>query len=452
MFMSHAVKEEDGKALELYLEALRESSFRPNMVTMTIAHYFYKRNSREREREDVIQRAYNIEPRLTLFIGTDLLHAEVLKNRPWDYIYKRYASIFHTDLMEEFGINPIHEIPYAYSADDVLLLEPRKIRPDHVSLGVMLTSYVTHEPNIAKVWKLYLTYRTFLNDTRRNPESRRLRMLLLRGAEKIPHIIMMGLGRKKQGLSYAAAVLEDMLHDDAPIPADVITWSILVKFLTLAGKMEEAERVVNVMRARGLAPNNVTLSTLLAGYVKAGQQAAAEEVLASMPNEKLVPGVHAWTALLSGYVKAGASWEAGDAFRRMLDGDITPDDVTLQTVATVQDPAQFELGVANITPEEAAEVAAAKATPEEAAALRSAAEAWRLPVPPPPESTPDPDTWWVEAFEDNAAKQRLELSKALDEERALELLTKQDEIVDIGSDRERTTPLRVDTDSELEKV
>jgi pentatricopeptide repeat protein len=335
MLMTRAAEDKDEAALKNYFYAIRESGHHPTMATHAIAHAFHKHNSNERERIAAMEEGLALDGRLNLFFATDALHAAVLYKKPYEEVYRRYCLFFNARLLERFGI--------ALSGVRVPNARRGDLEPDHVTLAVMLTAYCYSEPKIQKLWELYKLYIHYLtNEQRGNWFTRRL---LLASGSYIPHIFMMGLGKRMQGLPYVAAVLEDMLKPNAIIDPNVYSWSIFLNFLTRAGKMEEAETVLNVMRARGLEPNAVTMTTLLNGYVRGEQLESAEHVLTRMDEAGLDPNVHTWTSLLHGYVKAGKNWDAGDVFKRMLDSSVQPDEVTLQAVSGITDRDMFEAGL-----------------------------------------------------------------------------------------------------------
>ncbi|KAI5857144.1 hypothetical protein BZA05DRAFT_167272 [Tricharina praecox] len=341
MLMARAAQEADEVALRKYFDAITEYGFRPSMVSYAISHSFHKHQRNDREREAVISDALALDTSLNLFLATDILHAAVLQEKPYDEVYRRYRSFFTTKLLETFHIAPSRDVPGGTTG-------PKKLDPDHVTLVVMLSSYCKTERNIAKIWDLYKLYQTKLYD--RTAPNRKLRKLLLQAGSHIPHTIMLGLGKRIQGLPYVAAVLEDMLKPHAAVESDVYSWSIFLNFLTRAGKMEEAETVVGIMRSRGLNPNAVTFTTLLNGYVRSNLAEQAEEVLDRMVEVGVETNVFTWTSLLAGYVKNGENWQAGDAFRRMLDASVQPDEVTLQAVSGITDRDAFEKGLSGELP------------------------------------------------------------------------------------------------------
>jgi len=337
MLMARAAEEHDDAALQRYFEAISDAGYEPNMITYSISHAFHKRHHNDRLREIVVRQAQEIDASLNLFLATDILHSAVLREKPYLEVFQRFKTLFKVKPLEDFGIAPMRGAPKD------MIAERRKMAPDNVTLSVMITSYCNTERIISNIWNLYKLYRKKL--TNKSAPNRTLRKMLLTNGSYIPHAIMLGLGKRIQGLPYVAAVLEDMLKPDAPIESDVFTWSIFLNFLTRAGRMDEAEAVMKVMRTRGLDPNTVTFTTLLNGYVRSNMAETAEEVLGRMEQAGVETNVYTWTALLHGYVKNGENWLAGDVFRRMLDASVQPDEVTLQAVSGITDRGIFEAGL-----------------------------------------------------------------------------------------------------------
>jgi pentatricopeptide repeat protein len=342
MLMARAAEEKDEAALKKHFNTITESGYRPSMVTHSIAHAFHKHHGNERERVIAMEEGIALNSRLSTFFATDILHAAVLHRKPYEEVFRRYKLYFSTRLLERFQIS--------ITSGAAAGVRSGVLEPDHVTLAVMLTAYCYTQRDISKLWDLYKLYVHFLSNTQRT--NRTTRRLLLASGSYIPHILMLGLGKRMQGLPYVAAVLEDMLKPNAAIDSDVYSWSIFLNFLTRAGKMKEAETVLEVMRSRGLVPNTVTMTTLLNGYVKAEQLDTAESVLVRMHEAGLDPNVYTWTSLLRGYVQAGKNWDAGDAFRRMLDSSIQPDEITLQAVSGITDRVVFEAGLGGLQAEE----------------------------------------------------------------------------------------------------
>ena len=342
MLLARAAEEKDEASLRRYFEAVRDAGMQPNMVTYSITHAFYKRQRNERMRESALHEACRIDPALNLFLATDALHAEVLDEKPYVDVFRRFQRIFRVRLLEDLALVPALGTRHDPAA------ERRKLRPDGVTLAVMVTSYCTSERAVANIWRLYTLYRAKMRD--RSRANAALRRVLLCNGSFIPHAIMLGLGKRIAGLRHVASVLDDMLGPDAPIEADVYSWSIFLHLLTRAGRMAEAETVVRVMAEHGMEPNAVTFTTLLSGYVRLNMADRAEGVLEQMAAAGVDANVYTWTSLLHGYVKGADNWRAGDAFRRMLDSNIQPDEVTLQAVSGVTDRGLFEAGLAGEPP------------------------------------------------------------------------------------------------------
>lgn len=75
--------------------------------------------------------------------------------------------------------------------------------------------------------------------------------------------------------------------------------------LTSAGKFDEAEKIVNVMRNAGCEPNNITYSQLVFGLCKARRLEEACKVVDEMEANGCVPDIKTWTILIQGHCAAG---------------------------------------------------------------------------------------------------------------------------------------------------
>ncbi|KAI5784658.1 hypothetical protein EDC01DRAFT_204587 [Geopyxis carbonaria] len=338
MVINVAAKEGDMKTMLKHFFAMIDSGFAPNQRTHLILHHFYKVQRKHEDCHRVLVNAS--QGKMSKYLITDMLHNMVLNERPYADVYKEFWRHYDPEYLQRFGIALARG-----GADDGSEALRRKPQPDDKVVAVMLMSFCQHEHNVAHIWRLYEIYRTFLYTQRRLLETP-IRELLIKNGAYIPHILMMGLGKCRGGLPFVARIVEDMHRKTSKVRCDVFTWSILVKFLTLAGRMDAAKRVLPLMQEQALDPNVVTWTTLVKGHVRRRETPEAEFVFSQMLGAGVDPNVQSWNSLLRAYVGDGNDWKAGAAFREMLDMGIEPDHHLLNIVAGVKDRVKFEAGLA----------------------------------------------------------------------------------------------------------
>lgn len=341
--MSEALAALDGTALRQHFQALLSRGKAPDMVTLCILHTYYKRIGDEGSRREVMTEALKLT-RPSAQLATDILHAMVLSRESYENVFREYRQHFMTGLLTHFGLTDnLHGTPP--------LAEQRKrglYRPDHITLAVMLQSYLNNTHSVLTIWNIYASYQRFLTGRNANGRYKAIRKRLLNSGTYIPHIIMLALSRYRRGLPHVANILEDLLRPGFPVQADVYTWSIFLRALTLHGKQDEAEAVLEMMKQRNMEPNVVTWTTLLVGYIHGADPEAGERVLERMQEDGVAPNAQTWAAIIRGWVstpEGKGDWRAGDAFRRMLDAGVEPDDYVHQALEGLRDRDRFEAGL-----------------------------------------------------------------------------------------------------------
>ena len=92
--------------------------------------------------------------------------------------------------------------------------------------------------------------------------------------EYCPNAFLVAFSKSKETLLNAAGVIKDMQHSIVADPIlgcapTVRSYSIFLHGFTSHGEMKLAEQVLTFMRGKGMEPNEVTWTTLLAGYARA---------------------------------------------------------------------------------------------------------------------------------------------------------------------------------------
>lgn len=95
--------------------------------------------------------------------------------------------------------------------------------------------------------------------------------------------------------------------------------------LTSAGRFDEAENVVNVMRNAGYQPDNITYSQVVFGLCKARRLEEACKVLDEMEAQGCLPDIKTWTILIQGHCAADEVDKALMCLAKMMEKDCDVD-------------------------------------------------------------------------------------------------------------------------------
>lgn len=109
----------------------------------------------------------------------------------------------------------------------------------------------------------------------------------------VANSFLMAFGRRSETLQYCTTVVKQMLSPpssaDSPPHASptVRTWSILLSVYLRHGQSHAAEKVLTLMRARGLQPDKVTWNNIIGGYAAMQDVAGAVDGMRRMEAEGL---------------------------------------------------------------------------------------------------------------------------------------------------------------------
>nr|AYM00912.1 pentatricopeptide repeat protein [Salvia miltiorrhiza] len=108
------------------------------------------------------------------------------------------------------------------------------------------------------------------------------------------------------------ADINNLLNEMAnyKISLDVATFSILINNNAYCkeGKMEEAEKMLEIMIQHNVCPNVVTYNAVIDGFCLKGEIERAKQLLDSIEERGLKPNIINYNSLLNGYCKKGNNW------------------------------------------------------------------------------------------------------------------------------------------------
>ncbi|KAI9701521.1 MAG: hypothetical protein M1836_001577 [Candelina mexicana] len=186
-----------------------------------------------------------------------------------------YESAFHTMLLlykKYFDTQPLLDLGLKFEQmhESTEFLERKSQSP--TTLGLMITAFLERcrDPNIVK--GLYEKFR-------RQAEAGHPNIAPLIESLHACNAFILAFGRSQATLHLCTTVIGDMLR---PLPRVVIntktgkpiqqaqpnvqTWSILLKAFLDHRQSAAAEKILNMMKKRGIEPNQVTWNTLINGY------------------------------------------------------------------------------------------------------------------------------------------------------------------------------------------
>ena len=161
-------------------------------------------------------------------------------------------------------------------------LEPKHIEPTPWTLAIMLSGFLRSQSSVYPVVSFYASFRRMIATGA--PEA----TFITQYTTAVHDNVIRYLGRWPGMLRVALDVVNDML-DDAKrdsrvegVPAataatavskfhpapSIYTWTILLNALVHNRQLEQAERLMKVMRNHGVEPTRVTWNALIAGYAR----------------------------------------------------------------------------------------------------------------------------------------------------------------------------------------
>lgn len=196
------------------------------------------------------------------------------------------------------------------------------VEPTGSTLATIIQGYIQGLSNPYDVIAFYTHFRRLLQ----SGDPTAMRLVRSQGTQ-IHDCIVLALTEYEGMLRAALDVVGDMLRDSAadaeagaspdldkavaasvighhPAPS-VYTWSILLNGFMFHRQFKQGERVLEMMRQRGVEPNDVTWNTLLAGYARAQKGGKTLNAFDQMERAGMAPDSFSYRAL--SYLKDDSS-------------------------------------------------------------------------------------------------------------------------------------------------
>ncbi|KAL8775666.1 MAG: hypothetical protein Q9209_000162 [Squamulea sp. 1 TL-2023] len=184
-------------------------------------------------------------------------------------IYTRYCDVLP---LQELGIY----VDFDKSTNTVKY--PSK--PSPKLLSIMIVSYIRLIGRPDLLLALYHRYQDYVEQNHH---------LIAPTAETdhLANAFLLGLGRHTKTFKACPIILRNMLEPSAKSTVNVAqptvkTWSIAARSYFFHGQRTAGEKVVEMMRARGVAPNLVTWNTIISGYASIQDATAVVNAMKGM--------------------------------------------------------------------------------------------------------------------------------------------------------------------------
>ena len=151
-------------------------------------------------------------------------------------------------------------------------------QPSPRMVGIMLLGYLSQQPSrLAVLAALYLRYQNHV-------EAEHSIIAPLANTDHVSNAFLKAFGSKSDGLSHCNLVVKNMLARTSTTTPEsetygntnpgqtgkptVQTWNILLNSYMKHGHTQAAEKILLMMRARDMKPDDVTWNHVIAGYVR----------------------------------------------------------------------------------------------------------------------------------------------------------------------------------------
>lgn len=205
-----------------------------------------------------------------------ITRAEGTRSALWISRYRRMLQIYarYCDIgpLQELGIYV--NIPGDFGSPGPIS------QPSPRLLSVMILGYIRLFGQPSPIQDLYTRWQAFLTQNHR---------LIARTAETqhLANAFLLCLGQHKATFAMCPTILRNMLEPPTSTiikvaKPNVQTWSVLLRSYFFNGQRAAGEKIIQMMRERGIKPNIVTMNTIIAGYAGLQDASAAVNTMQQM--------------------------------------------------------------------------------------------------------------------------------------------------------------------------
>ncbi|KAI4126948.1 MAG: hypothetical protein LQ338_003470 [Usnochroma carphineum] len=228
-------------------------------------------------------------------------------------------------------------------------------QPSPQLLSVMIMAYIQLFRHPSPIQELYHRWQALLAQNH----------LLIAPTAETDHLanaFLFSLGQSRATFTMCPTILRNMLEPPASTTVRVAkptvqTWSILLRSYFFNGQRAAAEKIVQMMRERGIKPNTITMNTIIAGYARMQDAAAAVNAMQQME----AAGLEADSSTYKGLTRVVERDQLLEALRRaavktekaLEDVQATEDCTKADPEVLLDDPISGAPGDANLLSPEA---------------------------------------------------------------------------------------------------
>lgn len=254
-------------AWDMYKVA-RENGLEPDAFTYSIMMKGAKQSLDTELVEHIVRDAEDDgnlpgDERLVRDVLDAIFASELVKNQT-----SVFEALLHT-YTRYCDIGPLRDLGLVLDSVDT----PSGLRhevqpPSSWTVGLMLIAYAKQYQDSDLLIQRYMRYHTLVEEN--HPIIAPIAEL-----EYISNAFIMALGRSRQSLESCVLVIKHMLEPSKEVNGikpvikaipNLQTWTILAQAYLRHGQKLAAEKVLKMMEARGMAPNNVTWNVIIRGY------------------------------------------------------------------------------------------------------------------------------------------------------------------------------------------
>ena len=240
-------------------------------------------------------------------------------------------------------IRPLQELGMVPSDFELSETQIQVPPPSPRTVGLMVLAYIRQHHDSDILLGLYMRYHSLIQE--QHPI-----IAPLAETDHIANAFILALSQKSQSLGSCTLVIKHMLQSQeavagtklvkAAIPT-VQTWSILIAAYFRHGQKLAAEKVLRMMAARGLQPNNVTWNILVSGY---SQMQDIDNAVGAIQQME-ISGFKADSRTLEGLGRLRDRDRVLEALKRAIEAESDKDDLssTLENVSTTEASGAAEL-------------------------------------------------------------------------------------------------------------
>ena len=254
-------------AFHLYKVA-QERELKPDAITYRVLLKGCWKSMDQENLESIVRdietnETLNVDDELIFYILYTFFKIEINIDRL--YVFSNMLSVY----TRFYAIQPLREVVSVDIDSPIQASNPPSTR----ALGIMLIAYIRqYSDSHHTLLNLYQRYWDGVN------QGHPL-IAPLAATEHVANAFILAFGRDRHTINVCTSIIRSMLQLEQASPSTlgfsrssriagptVSTWSIYLMSFGRHGQMATAEKILSMMKSRGIEPNNVTWNNLIHGY------------------------------------------------------------------------------------------------------------------------------------------------------------------------------------------